>query len=89
MEEPAIIMHVHTTFVEPGYNIGISRRDANINLTITYTDTDNNELGKITVTKSPGRLGMGMDFDTGLRIQEAYAKAAKELAKYYNKKVLK
>ena len=33
----------------------------------------------------PGSQAFGMDFDTGTRISESYAKAGKELAKYFEK----
>ena len=75
---------VHTTFTEPGYNIGVSRMNAYINLEIDLVETANPgvALAKMTMIKSPGRDAMGFDFDTGYRIQEAYAKAGKELAYY-------
>jgi len=80
-----------TTFLEPGYNIGISRKNASINVEMTFIKTDDpeNPLAVVTMVKVPGRGGMGGDFDTEYRIGEAYAKAGKELASYIWKKVLK
>ncbi|MCX7768621.1 MAG: hypothetical protein N2110_06330 [Flavobacteriales bacterium] len=74
-------MVVHTTFTEPGYNVGVSRMPASINLIITFKQGDK-ELAKISLTGVPGQTFGGYDFDTGLRIQEAYAKAGKELAQF-------
>ena len=80
-----------TTFMEPGYNIGISRKDASINVEMTFIKTDDpeNPLAVVTMVKVPGRGGMGGDFDTEYRIGEAYAKAGKEMVQYVWKKVLK
>ena len=82
---------VRTTFLEPGFNIGISRKDASINVEFVFVETDNPEniLAVITMDKVPGRGAMGGDFDTEYRIGEAYAKAGKELAGYIWKSVLK
>ena len=84
-------MVVNTTFTEPGYNIGISRMDASINLEIDLVETANpdNVVAKMTVKGAPGRGVMGYDFDTGFRLQEAYAKAGKEVAYYIWKSYLK
>jgi hypothetical protein len=73
---------VHTTFIEPGYNIGISKKSAYINLEVIVVETANKNkvIAKVTINKSPGRTFWGGDFDSGIRIGEAYAKAGKELA---------
>ncbi len=82
-----ITMFVTTTFIEPGYNVGISRRPALIDLKITFKDTDSDkELAELSVKKSPGNAPIGMDFDAGVRMGEAYAKAGKTLAKVLIKK---
>jgi hypothetical protein len=77
-----------TTFLEPGYNIGISRKNAFINVEMLFVKTDDraNTVALITMDKVPGRGIMGTDFDTGYRIGEAYAKAGKELAQFILKK---
>jgi len=82
---------VNTDFTEPGFNIGIARSNAYIDLTIKLVETGNpgNVLGTMTVLKSPGRDWGGYDFDTGYRIQEAYAKGGKEVAYYLWKMYLK
>lgn len=82
---------VHTTFIEPGYNVGISRRPALTNHTITIYETAKPDviLHKLEMTKSPGNGAMGYDFDAGFRIQEAFAKAAKEYCQFVYKKHIK
>ncbi|MCD4791379.1 MAG: hypothetical protein K8R37_15400, partial [Bacteroidales bacterium] len=81
-------MILKTTFTEPGFNVGVARKPAMINADVIFIETGNpdNELAKIVITKSPGSGAWGADFDTGYRIQEAYAKCGKELGKYLSKK---
>ena len=71
----------HTIKTEPGWNIGISRAAAYIDAEATVVESNNPEkvLAKITITKAPGRDVFGYDFDSGTRLQEAYAKSGKEL----------
>jgi len=74
----------HTTSTEPGYNIAISRKNAEIDgeVLIVETANRNNVIAKLSVTNAPGKTFMGNDYDTGERISEAYAKAGKSLGKY-------
>ncbi len=81
-------LELHTTFTEPGFNIYITRKNAEINVVVTFYDTANpeNVLCKIDMRRCPGK-SMGMDdYDTGGRIKEAYAKCGKELGKLIAKK---
>lgn len=80
-----------TTFTEPGFNIGVVRKDAMINVEVIFVETANkdNKLAVITMTNVPGRGAMGNDYDSGFRIQEAYAKAGKSLAGFLLKKGFK
>lgn len=73
-----------TTSIEPGYNIGISRKNAEIDAEIWIVETANkeNKLATFTISNVPGGTAFGYDFDTGLRISEAYANAGKKLGKY-------
>lgn len=73
----------HTTFIEPGFNVGVMRKNAEINGEVTIVETANpgKVLAKLTITKSPGSQFGGYDFDNGVRIAEAYAKAGKEIGK--------
>ena len=73
-----------TTSIEPGYNIGISRKNAEIDAEIWIVETANKAtpVATFTISNVPGGTAFGYDFDTGLRISEAYAKAGKSLGKY-------
>ena len=78
-----------TTFTEPGFNVGVARKNAYTDLEAVFVKTGSTDpVAVVTIQKSPGRGGMGYDFDTGFRIQESYAKAGKELGQYLAKKVL-
>ncbi len=71
----------NTSFTEPGFNVGVMRKNAYIDGTATIVETANrsNVVAVVSVDNSPGRDFGGYDFDTGERISEAYAKAGKEL----------
>lgn len=76
-----------TTFTEPGFNIGIMRKNAEINGDVWLFETANPTIAiaKISVQKALGRTFGGYDFDTGERISEAYADAAKALGNFMKK----
>lgn len=78
-------MVMHTTFTEPGFNVHVMRKNASIDAIFTVTDASGNVVAKIQMSKSPGRTFGGYDYDTGVRIEEAYAMAGKALAKKYFK----
>jgi hypothetical protein len=73
----------HTTRTEPGWNVGVMRAPARIDgeAILVETGKPTNVIAKITVTNAPGRDVMGYDFETGVRLQEAYAKSGKEVGK--------
>ncbi len=79
----------HTTHSETGYNIGISRRNAYIDGVATIVEAANpsNVIARISIDDCAGRVFGGFDFDTGLRLQEAYAVAGKQLGKFLKKKM--
>jgi hypothetical protein len=79
-----VILHVHTKFIEPGFNVGVARKPAYIDLELFF-EKDGELLVSMLILKSPGSGGAGFDYDHGYRISEAYAKAAKSLAKYLDK----
>jgi hypothetical protein len=81
-------MMVQTIFIEPGFNVGVARKSAMIDLVVDFVATDDPEtiLASFTIDKSPGGLPFGGDYDSGVRVGEAYAKAAKYFAKYLLKK---
>ena len=73
-----------TTFTEPGFNIAVMRRNAELNGEAWIVETANkgNVIAKISVDKALGRTYGGYDFDTGGRIAEAYADAGKALGRF-------
>lgn len=75
-------MKVKTTWIYPGYNVGVVSQPAKINTTISVYETSNPEAIILVVDydKTLGAGAMGMDFNSGYRISEAYAKLAKTLA---------
>ena len=72
--------------IEPGYNIGISRRPALVSWYVTAFDKNGKQLFKLNSINAPGADFSGADFDSGLRIGESYAKGAKTLTKFLLKK---
>jgi hypothetical protein len=77
-----------TLTTEPGFNIGITRKNAEINAEVWIVETANKNkvLAKATVQKAVGRTFGGYDFDTGERLSEAYADAGKALGKFIKSK---
>jgi len=78
-----------TVFTEPGFNIGITRKNAYIDGEVWIIETANpgKIIAKLEIPDCPGRTFMGTDFDNGLRIQEAYAMAGKGLGKFFSKNI--
>lgn len=71
-----------TTFTEPGFNIYVARRNASINGVANIVETNTKkQIAEYSVNKAPGRSFGGQDYDSGTRIQEAYATAGKGLGK--------
>lgn len=79
---------VKTTWLYPGYNVGVMRQPAKLDAIITVTEKTNpsNVLLSVRYEKALGNGAMGYDFNSGYRISEAYAKLAKEFAAHINKK---
>ena len=75
-------MKVKTTWIYPGYNVGVMRQPAKLNTTIYIYETSNPDAPILVVDyeKALGNGAMGMDYNSGYRISEAYAKLAKTLA---------
>lgn len=80
-----------TTRTEPGWNVGVMRVPAYIDgeAWIVSSSDPGKIIAKLSITKSPGRDAWGMDFETGARLQEAYAKAGKELGGFIKSKTKK
>ncbi|MBN8788606.1 MAG: hypothetical protein J0I84_16070 [Terrimonas sp.] len=77
----------HTTFLEPGFNIGITRKNATINGEALIVETANKSkvLAKISIDKAPGKSFWGNDYDTGERLSECYATAGRAVGKFVKK----
>jgi hypothetical protein len=76
-----------TTSTEPGWSgVGFIRSSSRIDGEVTILDANNKVLVKYLLTEVPGG-SVTMDWDTGVRIQEAYAKAGKELGKLLKSKI--
>ena len=76
-----------THFTEPGFNVGVVRKNARINGDAVLVETANKSkvIATISVENALGRTFGGYDFDTGGRIAEAYADAGKALGKFVKK----
>ncbi|MDR1980179.1 MAG: hypothetical protein LBQ39_00990 [Tannerellaceae bacterium] len=78
---------INTDFTEPGWNVGVMRMNASLDLTCKVFDTASGQpVAVIKVRNCSANNFSGTDFDTGFRIQECYAKAGRELAKFFIKK---
>lgn len=78
-----------TVKTEPGFNVGVASKPAFIDGEAWIVDSKNPSkvVAKISILKALGRDVMGFDYETGARLQEAYAKAGKELGGYLKKNI--
>lgn len=77
----------NTDFTEPGFNVGVARRNASIDITGSIMDIATGEqVAKFKIKNASANNFMGTDFDSGFRIQETYGKAGREFAKFLAKK---
>ncbi|MEO6313369.1 MAG: hypothetical protein ABIU63_17220 [Chitinophagaceae bacterium] len=78
-----------TIFTEPGYNIYISRKNAETDAEVWIVEAANPSkvIVKLEVKNAKGRTFGGSDYASGERIAECYADAAKALAKYIKNKI--
>ena len=82
------VMTVNTHFTEPGFNVGVARKNSAVSLRVRITDAESGqEMAVITITNSSANDFMGTDFDVAYRIQESYAKAGRELARFFIRKL--
>jgi hypothetical protein len=82
-------MIVRTTFVEPGFNVYVTKKPASIDLIIDFVEVANPDkiICTIVSKKNPGRTMGYNDMDTGIRISESYALAGKKLGAFITKNV--
>ena len=77
----------NTDFTEPGFNVGVMRRNASIDMTGQILSIATGEqVAKFKIKNASANNFMGTDFDSGFRIQETYGKAGREFAKFLIKK---
>ena len=73
--------------IEPGFNIVVMRKFAEIDTEISLVETSNKGkvLGAVTADRAPGRTYGYDDYDTGVRISEAFEMLGKSFGKYLAK----
>lgn len=78
-----------TTFIEPGYNIYITRKNAETDAEVWIVEAANPSkvVAKIDVKNAKGRTFGGNDYASGERIGECYADAGKYLGKFIKDKI--
>ncbi len=69
------IMHVNTYFTEPGFNVGISSKPAEVRLKISFVERNNPD-NIVVEYNIPKAVGSAAPFDMGTRIEVAYRTAA-------------
>ncbi len=82
---------IHTTFTEPGFNVGVMRQNAYIDVTVNVVETaaPDKVLGSIEMKKLQSKYMGGYDFDTGARIESCYDRAGDELGAFLVKQAFK
>jgi hypothetical protein len=78
---------VKTTFLEPGFNVGVMKRPASVSFKYIFYETANpsNVVAVYFQNTVPGSQFGGYDFDVGTRVAESYAKGGKMLAAMISK----
>lgn len=81
------VVVLNTEFTEPGFNVGVMRKNASIDMSgkILHIESGD-QIASIKIKNSSANSFSGFDFDSGFRIQESYAKAGREFAKFLIKK---
>jgi len=87
LTDAPITVLVNVVFIEPGWNIGISRRNAEVNLVVEIYKTGDmqNPLAVYEMKRLQGVGAMGFDFDAGYRIGQSFARGGRELGKFLAK----
>lgn len=80
-------IEINTDFTEPGWNVGVMRQNASVDLSCKVKDIETGEqVASIRIRNASANNFWGADFTSGYRVQETYAKAGRELAKFLIKK---
>jgi hypothetical protein len=82
---------IRTTFTEPGFNVGITRKNAWIKMDVDLVETANpgTVLASMQMKREDSINMMGYDYDTGARIQSAYDRAGEHLGNFLVKNALR
>lgn len=80
-------MIFNTKALEPGYSIGVSKRNAGIDGTVIIVETANRAkiLAKLSVERPGENKFRGAAFDAGSRIADAYYLTGQKVAKFIKK----
>lgn len=80
---------VNTKALEPGYQVGISKRNAGVDLTITLIETGKPEkkLAVLYVERKPESMWRGAAFDAKSRIGDAYFVDGVAVGKFFKKNI--
>lgn len=80
-------MKIHTTFIYPGYNVGVVRKNSKLEVTLSVykNDAPNDVIFEVDYTKIEGAGNGGYDFNSGQRIADAYIIFARALVKHMYK----
>lgn len=86
-ENANYLIEINTDFTEPGWNVGVMRQNASVDLSCKVKKIDTGgQVASIKIRNASANNFWGTDFASGYRIQETYAKAGRELAKFFIKK---
>lgn len=81
------VIEINTDFTEPGWNVGVMRQNASVDLSCKVKNISTGEqVASIKIRNASANNFWGADFTSGYRVQETYAKAGRELAKFLIKK---
>ena len=77
----------NTKAIEPGYSVGVSKRNAGIDGTVTIVETANpsKKLAVLSVERPGENMFRGAAFDAGSRIADAYYLSGQKVGKFINK----
>ena len=76
----------NTDFVEPGYSVGVAKKNAQIDATATIVETATKKvIAVFKIERAAESMWRGAAFDAATRIGQAYTLAAKKLAIYIKK----
>lgn len=67
-------------YLDPGFNVGVTRRLAFLSTTATFI-VDGKEIAKVNMDKAPGQGAGGYGFDAAFRISESFEKQSKHWVK--------